>query len=119
TRVLRVWTHPRLRAARSLTPHPPAIAEARAKNRFRKLIRITGTRFSRRKRSDNSASTFCQDPFQRPDLPWLRHRKKARNKFRAFVISVRDGLSSPYHPYHPCHHQACPAPHFPSSAFRR
>ena len=42
-----------------LTPHPPAIAGARARNRFLKLIGITGTRFSRRKRSDNSAPFFA------------------------------------------------------------
>jgi hypothetical protein len=44
---------PRLRAPRLLTPHPPTIAGARARNRFLKLIRTIGTRFSRRKRNDN------------------------------------------------------------------
>src|ERR1700734_2960119 len=29
---------------------------------------------------------------ERRDLPWLRHKKKARNKSRAFVISVEGGL---------------------------
>jgi hypothetical protein len=53
TRALQVRTHPRLRrAARKLPPYLPVIAEARAKNRFLKLIRITGTRFSQRKESD-------------------------------------------------------------------
>ena len=33
-------------------------------------------------------------------------RKKARKKFRAFVISVEGGLNSPYRPYRPCHRQA-------------
>jgi hypothetical protein len=52
-----------------LTPHPPAIAGARARNRFLKLIRITGTRFSRRKRIDNSAAFFASitDAFFSPD----------------------------------------------------
>ena len=41
---------------------------------------------------------------ERPDLPWLRHKKKkARKKSRAFVISVEGGLNSPYRP---CHRQA-------------
>ena len=35
------------------------IAGARAKNRFLKLIGITGTRFSRGKRNDNSAVAFA------------------------------------------------------------
>ena len=43
-------------AARLLTPHRPVTAEARARNRFLRLIRITGTRSSQRKRSDNSAA---------------------------------------------------------------
>ena len=49
-------TAPRRAAARLLTPHPPAIAGARARNRFLKLIRTTGTRFLRRKGNDNSAA---------------------------------------------------------------
>src|ERR1700757_3613225 len=56
-RALQVQTHPRLRrAAGKLPPYPPAIAGARARNRFLKLIRITGTRFSRRKINDKSAA---------------------------------------------------------------
>ena len=43
---------------------------------------------------------------ERPDLPWLRHKKKARKKSRAFVVSVEVGLNSPYRPCHPCHRQA-------------
>jgi hypothetical protein len=35
---------------------PSVIAGARARNRFLKLIGITGTRFSRRKKSDNSSN---------------------------------------------------------------
>ena len=31
---------------------------ARARNRFQKLIRITGTRFSRRKRKDNGFAAY-------------------------------------------------------------
>ena len=45
----------RLRAARKLPTHLQVIVGARAKNRFRKLIRITGTRFTgrRKRRSGN------------------------------------------------------------------
>ena len=54
TRARQVQTYPRLRAARKLPTYPQVIVGAKAKNRFRKLIRITGTRFTRRKRNDNS-----------------------------------------------------------------
>jgi hypothetical protein len=48
-------TNLRLRAARKLPTRPPVIVGARAKNRFRKLIRITGTRSTRkRKRRSDS-----------------------------------------------------------------
>jgi len=77
----------RLRAPRLLTPHPPAIAGARARSRFLKLIEITGTRFSRRKRSDNSAAFFANitDAFSYSGKPMhfsrgCGTRKKARKK---------------------------------------
>jgi hypothetical protein len=38
----------KVEGGRLLTLHPPAIAEGRARNRLLKLIRTTGTRFSRR-----------------------------------------------------------------------
>src|ERR1700731_4624958 len=57
-RTIRVQqTHPRPRAARLLTPY--LTAGARARNRFLKLIGIIGARFSRGKRSDNSAIVFA------------------------------------------------------------
>ena len=37
--------------------HPQAIAGVRARNRFLKHIRITGTRFTRKRRSDNPSKT--------------------------------------------------------------
>jgi hypothetical protein len=40
TRARQVQTYPRLRTARKLPTHPQFIVGARAKNRFRKLIRI-------------------------------------------------------------------------------
>jgi hypothetical protein len=55
TRRRQTQTYLRLRAARKLPTRPPVIVGARAKNRFRKLIRITGTRSTRKKkrRSDS------------------------------------------------------------------
>ena len=47
------------------------------------------------------------------------NKKKARKTFRAFIISNEGRLSSPYHPYRPCHHQASPETRFLSSAVRR
>ena len=46
-------TYPRLRAARKLPTYLQVIVGVKAKNRFRKLIRITGTRFTRNRRNDN------------------------------------------------------------------
>jgi hypothetical protein len=50
TRRRHTQTYLRLRAARKLPTRPPVIVGARAKNRFRKLIRITGTRFTRKRK---------------------------------------------------------------------
>jgi hypothetical protein len=38
---------------------PSGYSRARARNRFPKIIRTTGTRFSRRKRNDNLAAFFA------------------------------------------------------------
>src|SRR4029453_1422878 len=46
-------TYPRVRARRKLPNHLQVIVGVKAKNRFRKLIRITGTRFTRKRRNDN------------------------------------------------------------------
>src|SRR6476661_9577165 len=53
TRSRQMQTYPRLRAARKLPTHLLVIVGVKAKNRFRKLIRITGTRFTRKRRNDN------------------------------------------------------------------
>src|SRR5436309_15866590 len=55
TRRRQTQAYLRLRAARKPPTRPPVIVGARAKNRFRKLIRITGTRSTRKKkgRSDS------------------------------------------------------------------
>src|ERR1035441_1977716 len=54
TKALQVQKHLRRRAARKQPTHPQATAGARGRKRFRKPIRITGTRFTgRRKRNDN------------------------------------------------------------------
>src|ERR1700674_4710675 len=53
TRARRMQTYPRPRTARKLPTHLQVIVGARAKSRFRKLIGIIGTRFTRRRRSDN------------------------------------------------------------------
>ena len=42
-RALPAQSHPRLTAENWLPPHPPAIAGAKARNPFLKLIGITGT----------------------------------------------------------------------------
>ena len=52
---------------------PSNYSRGKAKNRSPRPTRKTGTRFTRRRKSDNS----CDET-----------RKKARNKSRAFVISV-------------------------------
>ena len=43
TSALRMQPHPRLRVARKMPAHRPAIIEARARSRCPKPIRITGT----------------------------------------------------------------------------
>ena len=50
---------------RKLPTHLQVIVGAKAKNRFRKLIRITGTRFTRKRRNNNwmSGRTLASDPF--------------------------------------------------------
>src|SRR5437016_4543297 len=53
TRARRVKTYPRPMAERKLPSPPPVTLGARDKNRFRKLTRKTGTRFSRRRKNDN------------------------------------------------------------------
>ena len=55
TRPRPMQTHLRLRPARKLPIHPQVIVGARGKNRFRKHIGITGTRFTqkRKRRSGN------------------------------------------------------------------
>jgi hypothetical protein len=55
----------RLRAVRKLPTHLQVIVGAKDKNRFRKLTRITGTRFTRKRRNNNwmSGRTLTSDPF--------------------------------------------------------
>src|SRR6478735_2092247 len=53
TRSRQMQTNPRLRVARKLPTHLQVIVGVKAKNRFLKLIRITGTRFTRKRRNDN------------------------------------------------------------------
>src|SRR6266571_7341043 len=77
-------------------------AAAAAKNRSPRPTRKTGTRFTRRRTRRRKSDNSCDGT-----------RKKARNKSRAFVISVEGGLNSPCRP---CHRQASPGPHRPSSA---
>ena len=50
TRPRQMQTDRRLRAVRKLPAHPQVIVGARAKNRFRKHIGITGTRFTRKRK---------------------------------------------------------------------
>jgi len=50
TRRRQTQTYLRLKAARKLPTRLPVIVGARAKNRFRKLIRITGTRSTRKRK---------------------------------------------------------------------
>ena len=65
TRSRQMQTYPRLRAVRKLPTHLQVIVGAKAKNRFRKLTRITGTRFTRKRRNNNwmSGRTLTSDPF--------------------------------------------------------
>src|SRR5437868_12359482 len=91
TKELQVKPRPRPRAARQPPPHLQTIAGGKAKNRSPRPTRKTGTRFTRRRKSDNS----CDGT-----------RKKARNKSRAFVIPVEGGLNSPCRPCRPCRRQA-------------
>ena len=67
---------------------PSNYSRGKARNRSPRPTRKTGTQFTRRRKSDNS----CDGT-----------RKKARNKSRAFVISVAGGLNSPWRP---CRRQA-------------
>src|ERR1035441_4304906 len=54
TKPLQAPKHEGGRGAKKQPTHPQATAGARGRNRFRKPIRITGTRFTgRRKRNDN------------------------------------------------------------------
>jgi hypothetical protein len=43
TKALQMQPRPRLTAAKNLPTNPPAIIEAKARNRCLKLIKITGT----------------------------------------------------------------------------
>jgi hypothetical protein len=79
--------YPRLRAARQPPPHLQTIAGGKAKNRSPRPTRKTGTRFTRRRTRRRKSDNSCDGT-----------RKKARNKSRAFVISVEGGLNSPCRP---------------------
>ena len=92
TKALRVKPYPRPRAARQPPAHLQTIAGGKAKNRSPRPTRKTGTRFTRRRTRRRKSDNSCDGT-----------RKKARNKSRAFVISVEGGLNSPCRP---CRRQA-------------
>src|SRR5260370_34627086 len=77
TKALQVKPYPKPRGARQPPAHLQTIAGGKARNRSPRPTRKTGMRFTRRRKSDNS----CDGK-----------RKKARNKSRAFVISVEGRL---------------------------
>ena len=90
-----------------------------------KVIRITGTRFSLRKRSDNSAAFFVSITdvfcFGKP-MRFFRGCgtiKKGPEESGPSSFGFRWGLIVHAAHSRPCHRQAYRAPHCPSSAFRR